>query len=85
MTHRHITCALATGFLLAATSARAEPPPADATVDRYEWDFDADDLHSVGANPYGEWLAVHKKAPRVLLIRPRTSFVFELLESIGRL
>jgi hypothetical protein len=84
--HRFIASAVAASLLF-ASAARAEPPvkDADADADRYEWRFDDDPLHSAGTNPYGEWLGVRRPAPHAMLIRPRTSFVFELLASIGRL
>lgn len=86
MSHRFIASVVAAGFLL-APAVRAEPPAKDegSDADHYEWHFDDDPLNAAGTNPYGEWLAMRRPAPRAMLIRPRTSFVWELLASIGKL
>jgi len=87
LSHRFIASVVAAGFLLAPGVVRAEAPAkdADADADHYEWRFDDDPLNAAGTNPYGEWLALRRPAPRAMLIRPRTSFVWELLASIGKL
>lgn len=82
--HRFIAFAVTAGLLF-APAARAEPPTKDADVDYAAWQFETDGLHAAGTNPYGEWLKANRRAPRAMLIRPRTSFVFELLASIGKL
>lgn len=45
--------------------------------------FDDDNLGAAGFNAYGAWLKTHPPAKRVLLIRPRASFVPELLKTIN--
>lgn len=46
-----------------------------------EYHFDDEGLNSPGYSAYGEWLRVRPGAKRVLLIRPRISFVMELVKS----
>ncbi|MBM4361609.1 MAG: hypothetical protein FJ104_02930 [Deltaproteobacteria bacterium] len=68
---------LALSPLLPAPPLRA-PAGADAS---YEVRFDDDDLLAPGTSPYAEWLTVRGAAPRVGLLRPRVSFVPELLRT----
>ena len=70
--------------LLGTRAAHAEPP-APPESDYTEYHFEDDPLHGAGTSPYGEWLKVRPRHQRVLLIRPRASFVMELLASIGKL
>jgi hypothetical protein len=68
-------CALALLALTASASAQSKD-------DRYRYTFEPDDLmgETFGAPP--PLLRVPPKGRRVMLIRPRVSFVVELLESV---
>ena len=48
----------------------------------YGYSFDDDPLHSGGFGPKDQLIRVRKKAARATLIRPRTSFVYELIKSV---
>ena len=65
-----------------------------ATADVKRSDFDRkggyhefvdDNLLGGGASPYGSWFKHRKPTARVLLIRPRSSFVPEMLKSVDDL
>lgn len=65
---------------------------AAADVDQSLWDKDGgyhifkdDPLTAPGAVPGGENIKVRKKAFRSYLIRPRTSFVPEMLKSVEKM
>ncbi|HVU01616.1 MAG TPA: hypothetical protein VHE30_07690 [Polyangiaceae bacterium] len=83
------TLLLAASLLLFAPPALAEDgsPGYAVAGDSTHEDvaFDDDDLLAAGESPYGDWFKVPPTAKRVMLIRPRTSFVTELLISIGAL
>ena len=51
----------------------------------YEVAFDDEALLAPGSSAYGEWLKVRGPAPRAMLLRPRTSFVPELLTTVNGL
>ena len=46
-----------------------------------EYRFDDEDVNAPGPSAYGEWLKLRPAAKRVTLIRPRISFVMELVKS----
>ncbi|HYQ16536.1 MAG TPA: hypothetical protein VEQ58_12285 [Polyangiaceae bacterium] len=75
-----LACALALGLLASSSLAAAQPKQDD-----YSYFFDSDDVwgDTFGAPP--PLLKVRPKGPRVLLIRPRVSFVPELLTSLDTL
>lgn len=66
-------------ILFATSTARAEEPSRSAT---YEVHFDDDLLPASGSNPYGEWLKLRPAPRRVMLLRPRTTFVPELVRTV---
>ncbi len=77
---------LVAGFALIARTAAAdtcaEPATsADRLDDHYSYCFEDDPVHMIGTNPYNTMVRVRSRAPRTLLIRPRASFVPELLIS----
>jgi hypothetical protein len=75
---------LALGALLVASPARAQSKAAYSVrgeAASYEVAFTDDALLAPGTSAYADWLKVRPPAPRVMLLRPRTSFVPELLTS----
>ena len=71
-------CAL--GLLSWSGAARAETE-ANCTRGDCEYRFDDEGVNSPGYSAYGEWLKIRGPAKNVRLIRPRISFVMELLKS----
>jgi hypothetical protein len=77
---RLLSISLAACVLLLAPVARAQKTSNDAT-----YNFDDDDLLAAGTSAYGDWFVIRPPAPRVMLLRPRTTFVPELLVSVQKL
>lgn len=80
--------ALAAAIVLASAPARADGPkaaPAAARADGYDYVFTDDPLAAGGLEPYDASIVVRKGAVRVTLIRPRTSFVPQMLASVENL
>lgn len=50
--------------------------------DGYGYEFDDDPLHAGGFGPNDATIRVRPRAARTTLIRPRTSFIPELLKSM---
>jgi hypothetical protein len=73
ISRRLFAVAAALGFSLTAQVACAE--------DQY-YEFKDDPLSAGGLDPNGAQLKVRKKPPITTLIRPRASFVPELLKSV---
>jgi hypothetical protein len=46
-----------------------------------EYRFDDEDVNSPGWSAYADVIKIHPIAPRVTLIRPRISFVMELIKT----
>lgn len=63
------------------TSAFAQAGKSD-TPDGYGYEFDDDPLNAGGFGPNDATIRVRAKAARTTLIRPRTSFVPEMLKSV---
>jgi hypothetical protein len=74
------TVMLTAGVLLVAGAARAETQEQCVRGD-CEYRFDDGDVNSPGWSPYLEYIKVGPRAKRVTLIRPRISFVMELVKS----
>ena len=72
-------CAL--GLLAWSGAANAEAKEAACTRGDCAYRFDDEDVNSPGYSAYGSWLKVRPPAKRVMLIRPRISFVMELIKS----
>ena len=70
------------GIVLLSGSAVAETD-ARCTTGDCVYRFDDEGVNSPGRSAYGEWLKSRLRFKRVLLIRPRVSFVPELLKSAG--
>jgi hypothetical protein len=82
---RSFLAPLALAWFLAAP-AQAAPKAAYAVhgdTPSYEVAFDDEDLLASPSSAYGEWLKVRRRPPKVMLLRPRTSFVPELLTTVN--
>lgn len=66
------------GSVLWGTSAVAQ----EAEGDGYGYSFDDDPLNAGGFGPNDATIRVRSKAARTTLIRPRTSFIPEMLKSV---
>jgi hypothetical protein len=69
----------------AASTAHADEHRVETTRGGYLVDFDDDPLGATGHAASGWQLQVRTRKPRVLLIRPRTTFVPELRKSAENL
>ena len=89
-----LTTALALGFAVVAVAPRvfAQAAPAGAAPaaggdsggggEGYGYEFDDDPLNAGGFGPNDATIRVRPRAARTTLIRPRTSFVPEMLKSV---
>jgi hypothetical protein len=75
---RVVAVALGIGVLLGAASASAQD-------EGYGYEFDDDPLNAGGFGPNDATIRVRPTAARTTLIRPRTSFVPEMLKSVENL
>jgi hypothetical protein len=71
---------LCAGLLLVSSAGRAETQEQCVRGD-CEYRFDDGDVNSPGWSPYMDAIKVGPRAKRVTLIRPRISFVMELVKS----
>jgi hypothetical protein len=81
---KRILAGLAAGLLVSAitTAAFAQAANTTDTDDGYGYEFDDDPLNAGGFGPNDATIRVRAKAARTTLIRPRTSFVPEMLKSV---
>lgn len=68
-----------------AASAQQKEITESKTDDGYGYSFDDDPLNAGGFGPNDATIRVRAKAARTTLIRPRTSFVPEMLKSVENL
>ncbi|GMV14886.1 MAG: hypothetical protein HS104_36935 [Polyangiaceae bacterium] len=80
-----ISAALALGVVAMAGTARAEVESTERTSDGDRYVFRDDLLNSDVGFPAGARITVRPLAGRVLLIRPRTSFVREMFKSVEKM
>jgi hypothetical protein len=73
------------GVLSWASLVSAEVKRSDFDQEGGFHEFVDDDLLAGGTSPYGSWMKLRKPAVRVLLIRPRASFVSEMLKSVDNI
>lgn len=66
----------------AAAGAGADAKPAEGGGDGYGYEFEDDPLNAGGFGPNDATIKVRPRAARTTLIRPRTSFVTEMLKSV---
>jgi hypothetical protein len=71
--------------LAASTAAAQAEAPAGGGGEGYGYTFDDDPLNAGGFGPNDATIRVRAKAARTTLIRPRTSFVPEMLKSVENL
>ena len=74
------TAACVLGLISWAGAARAETKDQCVRGD-CEYRFDDEAVNSPGRSAYGDWLKWRGPAKQVMLIRPRISFVMEMLKS----
>ena len=74
------------GLVMAlAVSVVSFSAPVQAQEEGYGYEFDDDPLNAGGFGPNDATIRVRPKAARTTLIRPRTSFVAEMLKSVENL
>ena len=73
-----VSCVLALILLTGAASAQTK-------VDQYSYHFDDEQLIGDTLSGTGVVIIERKPSPRIMLLRPRASFVAELLESVEAL
>jgi hypothetical protein len=81
---RKIALGLAVGLavIVASTAASAQDIKESKSDDGYGYTFDDDPLNAGGFGPNDATIRVRARAARTTLIRPRTSFVPEMLKSV---
>jgi hypothetical protein len=72
-------------LVLVAGVASAQEIKESKSDDGYGYEFDDDPLNAGGFGPNDATIRVRKSAARTTLIRPRTSFVPEMLKSVENL
>jgi hypothetical protein len=77
-----IAIGLAAFVLTPALFAQDAKPAEGGGGDGYGYEFDDDPLNAGGFGPNDATIRVRPKAARTTLIRPRTSFVPEMLKSV---
>jgi hypothetical protein len=71
--------------LVSSTASAQAAPAAGGGDSGYGYDFDDDPLNAGGFGPNDATIRVRPKAARTTLIRPRTTFVPEMLKSVENL
>lgn len=85
-TKRLVASAVAVAVMFAAGAAAAQNEITESkTDDGYGYSFDDDPLNAGGFGPNDATIRVRARAARTTLIRPRTSFVPEMLKSVENL
>jgi hypothetical protein len=79
-----LSVVMATSFAFAqgVKDVPAGPGPGGGGGDGYGYEFDDDPLNAGGFGPNDATIRVRPRAARTTLIRPRTSFVPEMLKSV---
>ncbi len=87
ITKRFIMALIGVGVLLTSASAFAQgaQPAAKDKSDGYGYEFSDDPLSAGGFGPNDATIRVRPGPVRTTLIRPRTSFVPEMLKSVENL
>lgn len=84
--HQRRVIAWTTGVMIALAASTAAAQAAEAqSGEGYGYTFDDDPLNAGGFGPNDATIRVRAKAARTTLIRPRTSFVPEMLKSVENL
>jgi hypothetical protein len=84
---KRFVAALAAGFAIVTMTSvvfaqAAKPGAAEGGGEGYGYEFDDDPLNAGGFGPNDATIRVRPRAARTTLIRPRTSFVPEMLKSV---
>ncbi len=83
---KKLALAVVTGLFALAVSSVAFAQTKDSkTSDGYGYTFEDDPLNAGGFGPNDATIRVRPRAARTTLIRPRTSFVPEMLKSVENL
>lgn len=77
--------AIAVGAALQLVTTQAVAQEKGGDGDGYGYDFDDDPLNAGGFGPNDATIRVRPRAARTTLIRPRTTFVPEMLKSVENL
>ena len=80
-----VSVALGAALQLVGSAAWAAEGAAGGDGDGYGYDFDDDPLNAGGFGPNDATIRVRPRAARTTLIRPRTTFVPEMLKSVENL
>lgn len=81
-----VALALGVGVAVSLTTLVASAQTQESkTDDGYGYSFDDDPLNAGGFGPNDATIRVRARAARTTLIRPRTSFVPEMLKSVENL
>ena len=82
-----VSAVLATfsALVFVATTSVAQTKETEGGDDGYGYEFDDDPLNAGGFGPNDATIRVRPRAARTTLIRPRTSFVPEMLKSVESL
>jgi hypothetical protein len=80
-----ISASVVTAVSLLTMVASAQDIQEQKTDDGYGYSFDDDPLNAGGFGPNDATIRVRARAARTTLLRPRTSFVPEMLKSVENL
>ena len=80
-----LAAASVTTFAVTAAAQGAQPKAAGGKEDSYGYEFSDDPLSAGGFGPNDATIRVRPGPVRTTLIRPRTSFVPEMLKSVENL
>jgi hypothetical protein len=80
-----LVASVTTAVSLFTAVASAQQIQEQKTDDGYGYSFDDDPLNAGGFGPNDATIRVRARAARTTLIRPRTSFVPEMLKSVENL
>jgi len=69
-------------FVLSSAAFAQDAKPAGDKPDGYGYEFSDDPLNAGGFGPNDATIKVRPRAARTTLIRPRTTFVPEMLKSV---
>ena len=70
---------------LAVPAAAAAQTRSQCTRGDCEYHFDDEAMNAPGYSAYGQWFTSHPPQKRVMLIRPRVSYVMDLVKSANGL
>ena len=77
-----VAIAIGVSAFVLSSAALAQDKPAGDKPDGYGYEFSDDPLNAGGFGPNDATIKVRPRAARTTLIRPRTTFVPEMLKSV---